>query len=158
MDLTQLYSSFDGRINRQPYWVGTLILALVEVLVALVAAEVLGASIMAPDFRLKLFMLAMQAVFFYPLAALMVKRLNDRDRPAWLAAVFLAPGLIKSVTTVIGLTGNPLSLNPLDLVLGVLVPAVEIWCFIELGCLRGTEGTNQHGPNPLDVDRERSLR
>jgi uncharacterized membrane protein YhaH (DUF805 family) len=27
--------------------------------------------------------------------------------------------------------------------------AISIWALVELGCLRGTAGTNQYGPVPL---------
>jgi uncharacterized membrane protein YhaH (DUF805 family) len=37
----------------------------------------------------------------------------------------------------------------LDLLLGVLAPVIAIWAFVELGCLRGSVGNNQHGPDPL---------
>jgi uncharacterized membrane protein YhaH (DUF805 family) len=156
MDLTSLYTSFNGRINRAQYWLGAIIMAIAAILILLVGGALLGVSIMAPDFRFKLFSLVMGALFLYPAAALMVKRLNDRDRPAWLAGLFLAPSLIKSFTDVIGVTGNPLAFNALDLLLGGLSFVFSIWIIVELGCLRGTVGTNQHGPDPL-MTRETQL-
>jgi uncharacterized membrane protein YhaH (DUF805 family) len=148
MDLRHLYTSFDGRINRAPYWIGTIILVVVNLVISLVVARLLGVSIAAPDFRFKLVVLVLGVLLLYPVAALMVKRLHDRDRPAWLAALFLAAALIKTVTDVIGVTGgaNP---NMLDFLLSVITPIVGIWGFVELGCLRGSVGTNQHGPDPL---------
>jgi len=104
---------------------------------------------MAPDFRFKLFSLVFGVLFLYPAVALMVKRLHDRDRPAWLAGLFLAPNLIKNVTDVIGVTGDRLAPNILDVTLGGLAFVFGIWAFVELGCLRGTVGTNQYGPDPL---------
>jgi uncharacterized membrane protein YhaH (DUF805 family) len=148
-DLTYLYTSFNGRINRAPYWLGAIILAVVMLTISLVVGALLGVSIMAPDFRFKLISLVLAVLVLYPAVALMVKRLHDRDRPAWLAGLFVAPGLIKSVTDVIGVTGNPLAPNMLDLLLGVLAPVIAIWAFVELGCLRGSVGNNQHGPDPL---------
>jgi uncharacterized membrane protein YhaH (DUF805 family) len=148
-DLTSLYTNFNGRINRAPYWLGVIILGVVALLILLVVGALLGVSMMAPDFRFKLISLVLGALFLYPAVALMVKRLHDRDRPAWLAGLFLAPNLIKSVTDVIGVTGNRLAPNILDLLLGALTFVIGIWAFVELGCLRGTAGTNQHGPDPL---------
>ena len=148
-DLTSLYTSFNGRINRAPYWLGAIIMAFVAILIFLVVGGLLGVSMMAPDFRFKLFSLVFGVLFLYPAVALMVKRLHDRDRPAWLAGLFLAPNLIKNVTDVIGVTGNPLAFNILDFLLFVLAFITNIWAFVELGCLRGTVGTNQYGPDPL---------
>ncbi|MFZ0904815.1 MAG: DUF805 domain-containing protein [Mycobacterium sp.] len=153
MDLGHLYTSFDGRINRQPYWIAAIILALVNLVISLVVGRLLGVSIMPPDFRFMLVSLVLTVLFLYPAAALMVKRLHDRDRPAWLAALFLAAALIKSVTDLIGMTGNQFNPNMLVLLLsgiGTIVFAiVGIWAFVELGCLRGSVGTNQYGPDPL---------
>jgi uncharacterized membrane protein YhaH (DUF805 family) len=28
--------------------------------------------------------------------------------------------------------------------------AITVWAFVELGCLRGTVGPNQYGPDPLE--------
>ena len=50
----------------------------------------------------------MQLVFLYPLAALMVKRLHDRNRPGYFAAFILVPLVLKGVTDVMGLTGDAL--------------------------------------------------
>lgn len=153
MGLGYLYTRFDGRINRQPYWVGAIILAVVNLVITFVVGSLLGVSIAAPDFRFRLVSLAVSVLVLYPAAALMVKRLHDRNRPAWLAAVFLAPALIKSVADLIGMTGNQLNPNVLDLLLNgiftIVFVIVNIWGFIELGCLRGSVGTNQYGPDPL---------
>lgn len=153
MGLGHLYTSFDGRINRQPYWIGTIILAVVNLVISFVVGSLLGVSITAPDFRFKLVSLVLTVLFLYPAAALMVKRLHDRDRPAWLAALFLAPTPIKSVINLIGTTGNQVNPSMLDFLLSsifaIVFAIVGIWAFIELGCLRGSVGTNQYGPDPL---------
>jgi uncharacterized membrane protein YhaH (DUF805 family) len=148
-DLSYLYTSFNGRINRGPYWFGTIILGVVAFVILLTVGALLGVSIFAPDFRFKLISLFLAALLLFPSAALMVKRLNDRDRPAWLAGLFLAPNLIRGFTDVIGMTGNRLAPNFLDVLLGFLAFVVGIWAFVELGCLRGTVGANQHGSDEL---------
>ena len=33
--------------------------------------------------------------------------------------------------------------------LSLAAAAIAIWAFVELGCLRGTPGPNQYGPDPL---------
>ena len=47
------------------------------------------------------------------------------------------------------MTGDPLNQNALDYLLNIIVFVVSIWFFVELGCLRGTVGSNQYGPDPL---------
>ena len=34
-------------------------------------------------------------------------------------------------------------------ILGLAAFAIGVWAFVELGCLRGTIGANQYGPDPL---------
>jgi uncharacterized membrane protein YhaH (DUF805 family) len=148
-DLTSLYTGFDGRLNRAAYWLGSLILGIVGFLIQLGIGALLGVSIMAPDFRFRLFSLVLTLLLLYPVVALMVKRLHDRDRPMWLAGVFLAPNLIKALTNLMGLTGTGHGVTKLDIPLVFLDMVIFLWAFIELGCLRGTVGTNQYGPDPL---------
>jgi len=94
--------------------------------------------------------LIVQLVFLYPSAALMVKRLQDRNRPGYFAAFLLVPLVLKGVTDVMGLTGNPFDQNALDYVFLAIIVVAAIWAFVEIGCLRGTVGPNQYGPDPLD--------
>jgi uncharacterized membrane protein YhaH (DUF805 family) len=148
MNLSYLYTSFDGRINRQPYWLGTIIL----VVVMLVIIFAVGFAIGIPDtidFRFRLVTFILQLVFLYPSAALMVKRLHDRNRPTYFAAFILVPVILKGLTDLIGMTGDPFSATALDYILNGIIFIVAIWFFIELGILRGTVGPNQYGPDPL---------
>jgi uncharacterized membrane protein YhaH (DUF805 family) len=75
--------------------------------------------------------------------------LHDRNRPGYFAAFLLVPLVLNSVTDVMGLTGNPFNQNALDYVFIAIIVVVAIWFFVELGCLRGTVGPNQYGPDPL---------
>lgn len=89
MDLWHLYTSFDGRINRAKYWGATLAIGAVNLPIMFIVTAALGGSMFPPDLRAKVICLVLGLLVAYPAAALMVKRLQDRDRPAWLAAVFL---------------------------------------------------------------------
>jgi uncharacterized membrane protein YhaH (DUF805 family) len=79
----------------------------------------------------------------------MVKRLHDRDRPGILAAVFLGPSLLVGITDALGITGRG-TWNTLDYLLNGLVLIVSLWALVELGFLRGTQGPNRYGPDPLE--------
>jgi uncharacterized membrane protein YhaH (DUF805 family) len=37
----------------------------------------------------------------------------------------------------------------LSMLVGLVSLAIAIWALVELGFLRGTDGPNQHGPDPL---------
>jgi len=148
MDLAYLYTSFDGRINRQPYWIAAIVLAVVLIIVVFILSLIIGISFgMGYGFRLLIFIL--QLAVLYPSAALMVKRFHDRDKPGYYAAILLGLIVLNGLTDVLGITGNPLNANALDYILGIATLVVSIWFLIELGFLRGTQGPNQYGPDPL---------
>jgi uncharacterized membrane protein YhaH (DUF805 family) len=78
MDWQQLFLSFDGRISRQPFWIGVLVLFAANVLIAVVLGRgVLGA-------------LASLALV-YPSIALSVKRWHDRGKSGWWVLIGLIP-------------------------------------------------------------------
>ena len=138
MPLTQLLFSFSGRINRAPHWAGTV--SLIGIL--LVLAVIIGAAtqIFGPA------ILILLVIFYIPALwiglALGAKRLHDRNKSAWWLLVFyLVPAILQGVGQQTG--------DVAGLILLVAGVAISIWAFIELGCLRGTVGPNQYGPDPL---------
>jgi uncharacterized membrane protein YhaH (DUF805 family) len=149
MDFAFLYTSFEGRINRKPYWLGLIILVIVMMIIMFGAAFLLGGSLLMPTFQTRLVTFVLQLLFLYPSTALMVKRLHDRNRPSYWAAFLIVPMVIKSLTDLMGMTGDPLNQNALDYLLNIVIFVVSIWFFVELGCLRGTVGSNQYGPDPI---------
>jgi uncharacterized membrane protein YhaH (DUF805 family) len=78
MDWQQLFLSFDGRINRQPFWIGSLILLAVNVLVV----GVLGQGFLGAVASLAL---------LYPSIAVGMKRWHDRDKSGWWMLIGLIP-------------------------------------------------------------------
>lgn len=149
MDFGYLYTSFEGRINRKPYWIGLIVLVIIMMVIVFGASFLLIGSIVEPTFQTRLVTFVLQLLFLYPSTALMVKRLHDRNRPSYWAAFILVPMVLKSLTDLVGMTGDPLNQNALDYLLNIIVFVVSIWFFVELGCLRGTVGSNQYGPDPL---------
>jgi len=55
---------------------------------------------------------------------------------------YLVPAILDGI-------GRGIDLAGIGLVFSLASLAVSIWAFVELGCLRGTVGTNQYGPDPL---------
>ena len=114
------YFSFDGRINRQPFWMRTLMLW-----VAIFVLAMIGALLMtiAGDSSVVAGIVGLVAIVAYiPLLiaalSLNIRRCHDRGRAGWF--------LILSV-----------------------VPIVSIWYLIEIGFLPGTPGSNEYGDDPL---------
>jgi uncharacterized membrane protein YhaH (DUF805 family) len=149
MDFAYLYTSFEGRINRKRFWVGLIILGIVEVVIMFGAAFLTGGSIMMPDSQIRMITSVVQLLFLYPLSALTAKRLHDRNHPTYWVAFFVVPVLLNLLTNLVGITGDPTNVKTLDYLFGIINFVVFVWFFVELGCLRGTVGSNQYGPDPI---------
>ena len=87
--------------------------------------------------------------------ALSVKRLHDRDRTGWwllwqILIIVVAVILIMVAITV------PKEQGALWYALagaaGLAAFAISVWLFVEIGFLRGTQGPNRFGPDPLGAD------
>jgi uncharacterized membrane protein YhaH (DUF805 family) len=134
MELAQILFSFKGRINRAKYWLVVLVSSAIFVTAILIAVAaqswalgVLAGLLAIPSLTSSL--------------AVAVKRLHDREKSAWWLLVFyLLPALLDGMANISGDAGLVFSLASF---------AVSIWALVELGCLRGTIGDNQYGPDPL---------
>lgn len=170
MDMS-LFTSFDGRINRAKWWLGFVILLIFSVVVYFILGMFMGGTMMSgldpstmgPGAMASLYrsfaiiQAIMLLIIAYPATALMKKRINDRDRPGWLIYVFWAPTVISLVLSLMGLgytmtdVGGVSMPTPSGLtwIVNLAGLAIGIWALVELGILKGTEGANQHGPDPL---------
>jgi len=159
MDIS-MFTGFEGRINRAKWWLGTVILVVVGIILWWIIAKILGASMMPVDAATARSLAVVQLITFvilvYPWLSLMTKRLNDRHRPNWYAYIFLAPSVLAILLGLAGLTvGTPdpttgvAAPTSLGWIINLLTLAIGIWALIELGILKGTTGPNQHGPDPL---------
>jgi len=170
MDMS-LFTSFDGRINRAKWWLGTVILIVAALIISWIVASVMGYSLFsmmaeggvtaetigALTRRISIGQLITLILIGYPVTALMTKRLNDRDRPRYLVYLFWAPTVLTILAGLAGLTMTVADVNGvllptqsgLGMILGLLSLVIGIWALIELGILKGTAGPNQHGPDPL---------
>lgn len=132
MDWKDLYLSFQGRTNRQPFWLGLLALVIVQWIVMFIVAMLLGVSLMptidpnlTPEQASSMMMSAMipiwivSLLFLYPALAVYTKRWHDRDKSGWWTLIIFVP--------IIG----------------------AIWFLVECGFLRGTDGPNRFGDDPL---------
>lgn len=118
-----LLFSAEGRINRAKYWLIYLITFGVDILTLSLMILAVGISATANEDLGKslffIFLLFGAFTNFWISLAAMIKRLHDRDKSGWWIFIVLIP------------------------ILGT------IWLFIECGFIRGTEGPNRFGPDPL---------
>ena len=123
MNFGQLYTSFEGRISRKEWWIGFILLYILQFVVYYVTA-VMGiitvdpvTGEMSPSGALALIVIIL--IFLWPALALHAKRWHDRGKSGWWTLITLVP--------VIG----------------------GLWLLIELGFLKGNDAANRYGPNPV---------
>jgi uncharacterized membrane protein YhaH (DUF805 family) len=141
------YFSFQGRTNRQRYWLtGLAIFGLVFVS-ALVATMATRIPILGILVALLLFAVILGAVVAG--LANSARRLHDRGKSAWWLLVFQGvPGLLSALRVLVSAGGGADAAGPAALLALIGLP-FWIWAFVELGCLRGTTGPNRFGDDPL---------
>jgi uncharacterized membrane protein YhaH (DUF805 family) len=130
MDMS-LFTSFEGRINRQKWWLGLIVLVIIQWIFYIVIGMIFGGGMMInlnpedPEAvrqamgALMIPLLILILIFLWPTLAIYAKRWHDRGKSGWWTLIILIP--------LIG----------------------PIWSLVELGFLRGSEGPNQYGPDPL---------
>jgi uncharacterized membrane protein YhaH (DUF805 family) len=116
MDWKYLFTSFDGRINRKPFWLGIVVMIAISI-VASILDLIFGTRSAENGFGIISGIVSL--IMIYPSLALYAKRWHDRGKSGWWSLIILVP----------------------------LVGA--IWILVELGFLRGTEGPNNYGNDPI---------
>lgn len=125
IDWRELFLSADGRISRTPFLIGSAIL---------IALTAIYESLVGPVGHWLTGLIVYPAVL-YAGACLASKRLHDRGRSGWWAALIL---FALSV-----IWPHPAGFVDFLLVL------VLVWAVIELGLMESEQGANRYGPNPL---------
>jgi len=125
IDWRVLFLSPHGRLARAPFWLAAAIL---------IAVLVLYESAVTPALHW------LSGWFFYPVmafcgACVMSKRLHDRGRSGWWAALVLL-----SMMAV-----WPHTPGFFDFVFGLVL----IWAIVELAVMTGEQGANRFGVSPL---------
>lgn len=159
-----LYFSTRGRITRQAWWLGALLLGALMITFTVVA--MLSGAADSPKVMFWLFG-ATSVVASYPYYCLSVKRLHDGNENGRLLLAYLALSAIAMIaqiwfiTTVLlpsmetrsSFTRMLVSPVPaLDNILGALTlvqSACGLYLLYLLGFQMGTKGTNKYGPDPL---------
>jgi uncharacterized membrane protein YhaH (DUF805 family) len=146
MNFDALFLRFDGRISRKAFWAGIISLIVFGAIILVISAMLTGERDYAV-IRFNIF--AIEVALLYPLVAVGVKRLHDRGRPGYTVLVFLIPWILHQVTNMIGITGDPLAFNAIDVTSFLINLVLFFWFLFELGFRRGTVGPNEFGPDPV---------
>lgn len=154
MNYKYLFTSFDGRIGRREYWLGILILVIASFVLIGVLGTTLGLFL-----PVSLVSFIGSAIIFYPAIALSMKRLHDRNKAAkpW-AYIFFGPGILMQLMRMsrIGFVNvavdNVIVAVPSNGLIGLLsivAGLISLWAIIDMGFIKGSEGENRFGPDPL---------
>jgi uncharacterized membrane protein YhaH (DUF805 family) len=143
-DFFEFMFGASGRINRAKYWVSVFKYSLAGLLVAVILFT--AAGIAAPLFIIMVVLTLIPWLLWG--FAITTERLHDRDKSAWwLLLFYLVPGLLGQLAKTAWFAGA--AGTALHHILVVAGFALTIWGFVEIGCLRGTAGSNTYGPDPL---------
>lgn len=130
----ETFTSFQGRIPRKTFWLGIIVLWLATIVLYFVLFTLFGVSmpVMDPNdpaaseaamqvywSKAAIPSVLLWLITLWPSLALYAKRWHDRNKSAWWTLIALVP--------FIG----------------------AIWLLIELGFLRGTDGSNRFGADPI---------
>jgi uncharacterized membrane protein YhaH (DUF805 family) len=139
MDWHYLLTSFDGRITRQPFWIASLAILIVETAAHALAMQIQGERLGA----------IVDLAFVYPQLAVSAKRGFDRNIPLWVNALFYAIAVFINLLLLLGLVDLE---DPSPMLTVILVPwgVFALILLVELGFRRGTVGPNRFGPDPLE--------
>ena len=120
----ELFTSLQGRIGRGKFWLGFLGLFIANIVVSIILAMLgFGSDIDPATGALSsgawIGLLITLVIFVWPSICIYGKRFHDRNKSAWWMMIMFVP--------IIGF----------------------FWLLIECGFLKGTEGPNDYGPDPL---------
>ena len=143
-DLFQFLFGASGRISRAKYWRSVLFFSLTGLMTAVILFT--AVSIAAS------FFIVMVVLIFIPWLlwgfSFTTERLHDRDKSAWWLVVFyLVPGVLGHLAEAARVAGS--AGTTLNGILALASFSLTIWGFVEVGCLRGTNGLNTYGPDPV---------
>jgi uncharacterized membrane protein YhaH (DUF805 family) len=158
----QFYFSPSGRISRSQYWLRFTVPYFVIYFVLNIAADVADDKSAAHSV-LSAIVAIYAVVALWPSIAILVKRMHDRNRPGWMCLILYVPVTLCIVLLIVWFAGaiaaaaasGTFSPPPLDalgitvILLAMVSGIVSLWFFVEFGCLRGTVGPNQFGPDPV---------
>lgn len=140
MTFAQKLFGFHGRLRRRDFWLLFILMIGASAALAFAVRRGLG---LAPDDP---WMDALNLVTAWPMTAIAVKRLHDRDRSGWLVIIIWAQ-------TAVSMLAALYPGSRLQVIAQVLFGLVQLWMLVDLGILDGTKGPNRYGPSPKGIGR-----
>jgi uncharacterized membrane protein YhaH (DUF805 family) len=176
-NIVPLYTTTDGRISRKTWWLAAIGIGVVSIVISMVIFPMVGlggpsaAAIMAaaddPAAISALVSGALQAsgwaslilflLFAYPIYCISIKRRHDKNSKGTDVIGYLALTVLLLLVQALGMgysvavvNGTPVPMPSMIYIgLSLISLVYAIYMLVVLGFLKGTEGPNQYGPDPL---------
>jgi uncharacterized membrane protein YhaH (DUF805 family) len=140
-----LFFSVVGRISRTQWWIGSVGIFVYVIVVSFIEVAMFGVGPTATIAgRIEGFLL-FDLVRLYASYCIAAKRFQDRGKPALYAQITVGVWLVYAILDLIGVAGP----NVIGYGFSVIMIGILVWFIVELGCLRGTVGPNEYGPDPV---------
>ena len=151
--MTEIFTRFDGRIDRKTWWIGAIVLLVAMLVIGVVLQVLFGDGLLG-----RLLGMLIGLAVLYPAVALATQRLHDRGH-AMLprVALFFGPGFLVSLLNTFNIGFRPMQMPGGETVMmpGLIVSALSlaalavfVWALVELGVLKGDPGPNAYGSPP----------
>jgi uncharacterized membrane protein YhaH (DUF805 family) len=156
MSWGEIFFGFHGRINRRTYWIAGILVTVAGLSFNALLAYLATGNAFAPEVwqrpadKSTVWTPVWLAYFLFlawPTAALAVKRLHDRDRPAWLWYIYYAATIVLSLIPLRTTAGAETTQIAGAAIVILMIFAAYI--MFELSVLRGTPGPNAFGEDPM---------
>lgn len=149
------FTGFDGRLNRQRWWISVIILAIVGFIIFWILGAIFGVGLMMTPTTDPAAMqgyvqkvgwvgVVVAIILAYPQLAIGIKRRHDRNNNGYDVVGFVVIDIIVNLLNGLGIT-----VGPLAGVLGLVILVYGIYLLVVLGFLKGTAGSNNYGADPL---------
>jgi uncharacterized membrane protein YhaH (DUF805 family) len=174
----QNYMGFDGRLNRQPFWISAIVLAIVGAIIQFIILQVMGGGGIidvnallqsgksSQDIMNMFSAVATKSgwaglitliIIAYPLAAISIKRRHDRGSAGMEVWVYLALAAIIALIQALGLGMTTMQVGELTVptptllfnIVALITGILGLYLLVVMGFLKGTAGPNAYGPDPL---------
>ena len=152
------YFTFKGRLNRKSYWMRTLAIAGLWLVVVILMVLASFTAFAAGGFGVasvlvKIFYIAFVVVTTWVSVALAARRLHDCGLSGWWQLVLYVPALLVSSVTPLaqqaGFGNAFIVVQTVSLILALVSIFALIWLLYVLGFRKGSVGENRFGPDPL---------
>jgi uncharacterized membrane protein YhaH (DUF805 family) len=153
MKWIRFFTNVDGRITRKTFWLASIAVLMIELLIAAAAAAT--AEEFADEATGDLAMDIVLFAFLYPQFAISAKRGHDRNISTWVIGAWYVVLATSDVLRFFGwLRSSPnqnvfSSTNLISFAFIMIAGIISLALLVELGFRPGTLGPNRYGPDAL---------